>query len=395
MPPTSRSRSCDHGVQSSITRGTEVFETARVPASTGIRRSNCGCDSRLYDSPQRVDLNQLEREAKNRLEPHVHAAIARGVGASLSFDRNLAAWQGIQLAPRVLAGVNVVEPITTVLGTRVATPVLLAPAGLPRSASQGEIAAAEGAAAAGSLMVLSHFATVNLEEVAAAAPDCPRWFQLYLTKDRDYCADLLLRARVAGYRAVVLTVDSGGGIALEGVSQDPAWDLQPMRGSGVFDLTASTADVAWVKDHAKLPVAVKGILRPDDARRCVDAGADAIIVSNHGGRSLDGAVATATALPYVTDAVGSDAEVYVDGGIRSGSDVIKAFALGARAVFIGQPWVWAACAGGRDLVAQLIRDLTTEFVCGLAMCGIDRLDAIDRKILWTQYSARTGIGSWA
>jgi 4-hydroxymandelate oxidase len=343
----------------------------------------------LYDRPRStVDLKRLEELARARLDPAVHSAIAHGVGESTTFAANLAAWRGIPLAPRVLAGVHTVDPATTVLGIRVSTPVLLAPAGLPRNSTpDGEIAAAKGAASAGTLFALSHFATRTLEDVAAAAPECPRWFQLYLTKDREHCGELLRRARTAGYTAIVMTVDSGGGIALEGADRDPAWDLQPMRGSGILDESASPADIGWIKDQVDLPVVVKGVVRGDDARRSVDAGADAIIVSNHGGRSLDGVVPTAVALPHVAEAVDGRAEVYVDGGIRHGNDVIRAFALGARAVFIGQPWVWAACAGGGELVAAMVRDLTTELVCGLAMCGVERLDAVDREVLWDDYAA--------
>jgi 4-hydroxymandelate oxidase len=234
-------------------------------------------------------------------------------------------------------------------------------------------------------MVLSHFATRPLEDVASGAPHGVRWFQLYLTKDRGYCGELLNRARDNGYRAIVMTVDSGGGITLEGVQRDPDWDLQPMRGDGVLDESASVRDIAWVKERSGLPVVVKGVLRADDARRCVAAGADGIVVSNHGGRALDTSVATAEALPYVAEAVGQDVEIYVDGGIRRGHDAIKARALGARAVFVGQPWVWAVCAGGEVMVANLIRTLTNELVCALAMCGVDSLDDVHGDLLWSKH----------
>ena len=330
-----------------------------------------------------VDLDELEAAAKARLSSHVHRAISRGVAGSVTFDDNLAAWRRIRLSPRILAGATVADPRLTVLGSEVATPVMLAPAGLPRNAnSEGEAAAARGAAEAGALMVLSHFATRTLEEVAAAAPEGTRWFQLYLTKDRGHCRELLVRARQNAYRAIVMTVDSGGGIALEGVPRSPDWDLQPMRGDGVLDVSASVGDIEWVKAASGLPAVIKGVLRADDARRCVDAGADAIVVSNHGGRALDGSVATADALPAVADEVGGEVEVYVDGGIRRGPDVLKAMALGARAVLIGQPWVWAACAGDSSTVTGLIRSLTTELVCALAMCGISSLDGIDRDVIW-------------
>ncbi len=333
-----------------------------------------------------VDVGRLAALAKDRLKPEVHQAISRGVSEGLTFERNLQSWRRVELAPHVLAGHRAAHTRITVLGTEVATPILMAPAGLPRNAHpDGEVAAARGAAAAGTLMVLSHFATRPLEDVALRAPDCVRWFQLYLTKDRGHCGELLDRARQNGYRAIVMTVDSGGGIALEGVQRDPDWDLQPMRGDGVLDENASVTDIGWVKERSGLPVVVKGVLRADDARRCVAAGADGIVVSNHGGRALDTSVATAEALPYVADAVGQDVEVYVDGGIRHGHDAIKARALGAHAVFIGQPWVWAVCAGGEELVANLIRTLTNELVCALAMSGVDSLDNVHGGLLWSRH----------
>lgn len=333
-----------------------------------------------------VDLRQLEAKAKDRLKSNVHADISRGVADSLTFDRNLEAWRRLELAPRVLMGAAVADTHTTVLGSSVSTPVLLAPAGLPRNAHpDGEVAAARGAADAGTLMVLSHFATRTIDEVADAVLEGLRWFQLYLTKDRGHCGDLLERARGRGFRAIVMTVDTGGGIALEGVPRQSDWDLQPMRGGGVLDVSASTADIGWVKHQSGLPVVVKGVVRADDARRCVEAGADAIIVSNHGGRALDTTVATAVALPYVAQEVGGEIEVYVDGGIRRGHDVLKAMALGAHAVFIGQPWVWAVCAGGAETVTAVVRTLTTELVSTLAMCGISALDEIDAGVLWENH----------
>jgi len=197
---------------------------------------------------QPVDIQHLAGVAKARLKPEVHQAISRGVSDGLTFERNLEAWRRLELAPHVLAGHPAAETKTTILGSEVATPILMAPAGLPRNAHpDGEVAAARGAAAAGTLMVLSHFATRPLEEVASAAPECARWFQIYLTKDRGYCHELLNRARENGYRAIVMTVDSGGGIALEGVQRDAEWDLQTMRGGvsppGPTELSSQTMAV--------------------------------------------------------------------------------------------------------------------------------------------------------
>ena len=255
-----------------------------------------------------IDLEALENTARARLPESTYRRIAGGSQDELTLARNREAWSRIILAPHVLKGTPVASTETSVLGATVATPVLIAPAGLAAYAlhPEAEKAVAHGAAAAGTLMALSTYAALTLEEVAAAAPGGLRWFQLYLQQDRGWSGELLERARAAGYRAIVFTVDAGDGMpgALGALPS-----LPPMMRSE-FEPALRLSDIAWIKERCGLPVVVKGVLRPDDAADCVAAGADAIIVSNHGGRMMDTVAATAEALPRIVDAVGGKAEIF-------------------------------------------------------------------------------------
>jgi 4-hydroxymandelate oxidase len=337
-----------------------------------------------------VDIDQLEQRFQSIATQTVFDWVARANG-SLTYRWNIAAWDAIALSPHVLRGASA-RPATdaTVLGQPVATPVLLSPAGMPENLHpEQELDVARGAAAAGSLISLSQWSTKTMEEVASAAPGVPRWFQLYLSGDRGFCAELLQRAEAAGYSAIVLTVDvghvemphvGGGGVG-DGPRPDSVYASPPMVGRDPFDGTLSLRDISWLKEKCSLPIVVKGVLRADDAVECVQAGADAIQVSNHGGRTLDTAVPSAVALPAIAHAVEGRAEVYVDGGIRHGRDVIKALALGARAVFIGEPWMVAVTVGGAAAVTELIAGLTYELAHTMNQCGLSRLSEISANIL--------------
>ncbi|HEX2027321.1 MAG TPA: alpha-hydroxy acid oxidase [Nitriliruptorales bacterium] len=316
---------------------------------------------------------------------------AGGADDELTLADNVAAWGRLRLRPHVLRDVSTVDTSTTVLGTPVRLPVLVAPTAYQRLAhDDGEAATARGAAAAGTVMVVSTLATVSLEEVAVAAPDAARWFQLYVRKDRGWSGELVARAAAAGYRALVFTVDlpvlgrrrrdEGHGFSLpEGMEMANIGQRLPsVEGSGIaayatdeLDPALTFDDIGWVKQRSGgLPVLVKGVLRGDDARDAVAAGADGVIVSNHGGRQLDGAVATADALHEVVDAVGAQAEVYVDGGIRRGTDVVRALALGARAVLVGRPVLWGLATGGDAGVRAVLEELGDQLQRALAMCGL-------------------------
>jgi 4-hydroxymandelate oxidase len=264
----------------------------------------------------------------------------------------------------------------------------------------GELATQRGAADAGTLLMLSTHATASIEEVAAVAPDAPRWFQLYIHRDRGIAAGLVRRAAAAGYRAVVLTVDlpvppnrererrsrfelpSGAGLA----NLPPSAEEDKAERIGRnFDPTLTLEIVGWLRGLVELPVVVKGVLRGDDAAACVESGAAAVVVSNHGGRQLDSAVATAEALPEVVEAVGGRAEVYVDGGIRRGTDVVKALALGARAVLVGRPILWGLTCGGAPGVRAVLDGYREELERDLALCGTPTLADLTPDLV-----ARTG-----
>jgi 4-hydroxymandelate oxidase len=265
----------------------------------------------------------------------------------------------------------------------------------------GEVATARGTAAAGALLILSSLATRSLEDVAAAVPDAARWMQIYVLRDRARTVDLVTRAAAHGYGALVLTVDAPvPGLRLREWRQgmhlpdDLALpnlagpSTQSARGGGFmavvteeFEPALTPDDVGWLAGLSALPVVVKGVQRADDARRCVEAGAAAVVVSNHGARQLADAPPTADILAEIADAVGDRAEVYVDGGLRRAPDVVKALALGARAVLVGRPSLWALAAGGADGVTALLRWYEGELRRTMALCGAGTVDAIERGLV--------------
>ncbi|HEX9343068.1 MAG TPA: alpha-hydroxy acid oxidase [Actinomycetota bacterium] len=334
-----------------------------------------------------VDLTELEQRAQELLDPGVYGYFAGGADDELTLAANLAAWGRLRLRPHVLRDVSAVSTATTLLGEPVPTPFLVAPMGYHRLAHpDGELATAAGAAAAGVPLVASTVATTTLEDTAAAVPAAQRWFQLYVYRDRGYAAELVHRAAAAGYRALVLTADLATyGRRLREIRDQfklPPWleianaagrftydPDDPASISNQFDPGLTPEVIGWLHELAGMPVVVKGVLRGDDAAACVDAGAIGVIVSNHGGRQLDTAVATAEALPEVVEAVGDRAEVYVDGGIRRGTDVLKALALGARAVLVGRPVIWGLATGGAEGVQAVLDGLRAELERAMALCG--------------------------
>jgi len=354
-----------------------------------------------------VDISGLEALAAQRLDPMALDYFRGGADAELTVADNVAAWSRLRLRPHVLRNVATVSTATSVLGVAVRAPVLVAPTAYHRLAGpEGEAGTAAGAADAGTVMVLSTFATQTLEEVAAAAPAAPRWFQLYVYRDRGFSRDLVARAVAAGYRALVVTVDLPvlgnrtrdvrNAFALPEpmvLAHSPDVllrhdDAEPSAGSAlashvqaVVDPGLTFDDIAWLRDISGLPVVVKGVLRGDDAAACVDSGAAAVVVSNHGGRQLDGVVATADALAEVVGAVAGGAEVYVDGGIRRGTDVLRALALGARAVLVGRPVLYGLAVGGRVGVRDVLTTLTDELATAMALCGVTGVEALDSDLL--------------
>ena len=347
-------------------------------------------------SPPPVDLALLEEEARQVVGEMPYAYYAGGAEGERLLAENVSAWARWRLLPRVLAGVGEVSTATTLLGAPVDLPVVLAPTAIQGLAHpEGEVASARGAAAAGACMVLSSLATSPLEEVAGTAPGAPRWMQVYVLRDRRHTESLVDRAVAAGYRALVLTVDAPvpglrlrelrGGVHLPedlalpnltGAATDRAHEGGFMAVvSRELDPGLTFEAIGWLAARSGLPVVVKGVLRADDA------GAAGVVVSNHGARQLDDAPATADVLAEVVDAVDGRAEVYADGGIRRAGDVAKALALGARAVLVGRPALWALATGGDEGVAGLLRWFRAELCRVMALCGAPSVGALDRSLV--------------
>jgi 4-hydroxymandelate oxidase len=333
------------------------------------------------------DLAGLEARAMETLDASAWEYLARGAADNVTREANVSAWARRRIHPHVLRDVGALSTATTVLGTEVAAPLLIAPTAMHRFfCEEGEVATARAAARVGTVYIVSMASTTSLEDVAAAAPGSPRWAQMYMLNDRGRTRALAERAREAGYAAVVASVDGAavptGRRTVQASLTPPDWFRFPNLASPDdpgnadvmalvedFDTTLTFDDLACFGEWSGLPVVVKGVLRGDDAARCVDAGAAAIAVSNHGGRTLDGVAATADVLPEVVDEVGGRAEVYVDGGIRNGGDVAKAVAMGARAVLSGRPVLWGLAVAGADGAAHALVTLSDQFAKAMAFCG--------------------------
>jgi 4-hydroxymandelate oxidase len=329
-------------------------------------------------------IDQLEAAAAEKLPEPVHRYFRQGSAGGISVGEAVAAWSAYRFRPHVLNDVSTVEMSTTVLGTPVDVPVLVAPSTMHRMADpDGEAAMARGVGAANSLIGVSSNAGTTFADLGATG--APWWLQIYIVRNREITERMLDTAVAGGARAVVLTVDTPVVGRKEDIGET-VWDLaQPGQwlanlpeGNWVDDDLAKADDlgpdaISWLAERTGLPVVVKGVLRGDDAKRCADAGAAGVIVSNHGGRQLDGSIPTAQALPEVAEALaGTSTEVYVDGGIRRGEHILAALALGARAVFVGRPALWALAVGGSAGVTRLLTDLGDELDHGLRLVGCPR-----------------------
>ncbi len=346
-----------------------------------------------------ADFDALEERARARLAPAAYAFAAAGADDEITTADNVAAWRRLRLRPRMLNDITRIDTGVSILGVRLETPIMVAPFGRHRLFHpDGERATARGAAAAGSVFVLPTTSTVSMEDVAAEPGAAPRWFQLYLPPDRALAENLIDRAAAAGFGAVVLTVDQpvyGSSPRAARAPLKPSPDIrnanlpgQPIAQnaykpdySGRVTFPATWRDLEWLVRRSSIDVLVKGVLRGDDALRCVEAGAKAVIVSNHGGRHLDASVATADALPEIAAAVARKAELYVDGGIRRGTDIVKALALGARAVLVARPVIWGLAIDGADGVRAVLDHLRAELVRSMALCGAARLDEITADLV--------------
>jgi isopentenyl diphosphate isomerase/L-lactate dehydrogenase-like FMN-dependent dehydrogenase len=317
---------------------------------------------------QLLNVWDYERAAEEKLDPAAFGYFVGGANDEWTLFENLEAFNRWVLRPRVLVDVSGVTAATTVLGTEVSFPVLVAPMAFQGLAHpDGEKAMARGTAVAGTIMCLATLSTVGLEEAAEAAPDGARWFQLYWGPDRAKVQDLVERAEDAGYRAIVVTVD------LPEVGRRER-DLRtsfeaPTQLADVVDNSLTWRDLEWLREHTSLPLLVKGVLTAEDATLACETGVEGIVVSNHGGRQLDGVAASLDALPEVVEAAGDRAEVLLDSGVRRGTDVVKALALGARAVLAGRAPLWGLAVGGAEGVERVLGLLRDEFELALALCG--------------------------
>lgn len=346
-----------------------------------------------------LNLDEFEAVARERLEKGIYGYYAGGADDEVTVRANREAFQRLCLRYRVLVDVSKIDPGTRILGLPLSFPVLLAPTALHRMAHpEGEKATARAAASVGTLMTLSTVSSVSLEEVAAAAPEGHRWFQLYQETDRSRTRRLVERAQAAGYKAVVLTVDAPLLGRRERDLRHPFvlpkgvraahFDAAPRSVSGGSPLSTFISqpgvtwkDLAWTRSFCSLPLLIKGVVRGDDAKRAVEEGIDGIWVSNHGGRQLDTAVTGIDALPEVVAAVGPHFEVLVDGGIRRGTDIVKALALGARAVLVGRPVLWGLAVAGQDGVEQVLAILKRELDNAMALCGCPSLADIGPDLI--------------
>jgi len=362
--------------------------------------------------------------AKARLPHFLFEYLDGGSYDEVTLRRNVEDLRSVALRQRVLRDVSSIDLSTELFGKRWAMPVGLAPVGLSGLyARRGEVQAAKAAAAAGVPFSLSTLSACSIQEVAKAAP---LWFQLYIVKDRGFVSDMIARAKEAGCGALLLTVDlavpgtryrdyrSGLSGSLRGKASrlgqvlarpDWAWDvalhgrpltmgnLEPLLGSGAalgdlmgwvaqnFDSSVTWKDVEWVRGQWKGPLIIKGLLDPDDAREAADSGADGVVVSNHGGRQLDGALSTARALPRIAEAASERMKILVDGGVRSGLDVVRMLALGADFVMIGRAWAYALAGGGGDGVAHILKLIEAEMRVAMALTGCVNVAAITNDAL--------------
>ncbi|MFQ3614003.1 MAG: alpha-hydroxy acid oxidase [Cyanobacteriota bacterium] len=354
-----------------------------------------------------LNLLEYETAALECLTPMARDYYQSGAWDEVTLRGNRAAFARYGLRPRVLVDVGERDLSTEILGQRLGSPLWIAPTAFQGLAHpEGELATARAAAKAGVGMVLSTMATQSLESVAAVAhPQIPQWFQLYVHRDRGLTRCLLERAEQAGYQALCLTVDAPvlgrrerdmrnrfqlpTGMSLANLASNADLGcLSDGAESSLFtyfmnqiDPTLSWKDLEWLASCTHLPILVKGILRGDDALRCFEHGAQGVIVSNHGGRQLDGAIASLDALPEVVQQVGNQMEILMDGGIRRGTDVLKALALGAKAVLVGRPILWGLAVAGETGVLRVLQLLQDELSVTMALCGCARLSDVDPSLI--------------
>jgi 4-hydroxymandelate oxidase len=359
-----------------------------------------------------INVLDFEALARARMEPSAYDYYAGAADAEHTLAENRLGFERVMLRPRVLVDVTTIDVGSTLLGERLSFPVMLAPTAFNRLGHlEGEVAAVRAAGSAGTIMVVSTIASSTLEEVADAATG-PLWFQLYVYRDREVTRDLIQRAEARKYRAIVLTVDTPRlgrrerdarnrftlppdvrirNLEVAGRPDAGSWPVGSSFSEYVhtlLDPSLTWDAIGWLKSLTSLPILVKGVLTAEDAERAVAAGVAGILVSNHGGRQLDGALATIDALPEIAERVAGRVPLLLDGGIRRGTDVVKALALGASAVLIGRPYLWGLAAAGEAGVAQVLAMLRSELELAMALAGCPTLTAITRSLVETRRGVR-------
>ena len=359
-----------------------------------------------------VAVGALEQAAREQMTPEAFGYVAGGAGSEATMAANLEAFRHWQIVPRMLRDVSVRELRTRILATELAAPVLLAPVGVQSIVHpEAELAVTRAAAAQGIAAILSTAASNTIEDVAAAAGSSPRWYQLYWPRERELAQSFVARAGAAGYEAIVVTLDTwilgwrprdlqnaylpflkGEGVA--NYFSDPVFRAA-LPGPIEENLEAAIAhwtyqfsnpsvtweDLAWLREQTDLPIVLKGILHAEDAERAVQTGVDGVIVSNHGGRQVDGSIGALDALQWVREAVGAGFPVLFDSGIRTGSDILKALALGADAVCLGRPYVWGLGLDGQAGVEHVLRCLLADLELNLALSGARKISELDGSLL--------------
>jgi 4-hydroxymandelate oxidase len=347
-----------------------------------------------------LTLAELEGLAESCMSPMAMAYVTGAAADEITLRANCEDWKRIRLMPKCLVDVSEIDLRTNILGQEFAMPIMLAPAAFHRLChAEGELATAAGANQGGAGMVLSSFSTVSVEEIGAALEQ-PLWFQLYAQEDRSLTQEMIQRAHAAGCKAVCLTVDTPvlgarhrevrtrfqlpADFKLPNLKLGPI-SHRPVRGAIYSDLLnprLNWKDVEWIASVADVPVLLKGVMNPEDALRAADSGVAGLIISNHGGRNLDTLPSTAEALPRIAEKLGGRLPLLVDGGIRRGTDVLKAIALGAQAVLVGRPYLYALSIAGAEGVARVLEILRTEFMMAMALTGRRSIAEIDKTVLF-------------
>jgi isopentenyl diphosphate isomerase/L-lactate dehydrogenase-like FMN-dependent dehydrogenase len=362
-----------------------------------------------------LDWRRLEQDALQLLRRGPRGYIAGGAGLGETMRANREAFDHWRLRPRMLRDVSQRSLARTVLGTELPAPVLLAPIGVQTLAHpDGELAMARGAAQVGVPLVASSAASHTIEQIAQEAGDLPCWYQLYWPRDRELARSFVQRAEHAGYRAIVVTLDTWllgwrpadlseaflpflWGEGNKNYLEDPVFqgllevtpeqDMQAAVAQWAWQFanpSVTWTDLAFLRECTDLPIVLKGIVHPEDARLAVEHGVEGVLVSNHGGRQVDGAIGALDALPGVVEAIDGRCEVLFDSGIRSGADALKALALGARAVLLGRPYIWGMALGGAEGVAEVLRSFLADLDLAMALSGYASIDEVDTDALVAQ-----------